>query len=167
MIYFIYDRKNDAVKIGCSMNPKKRFSQIQTGNAGCLTLVAEMEGDQEQERELHTKFRKYNKRGEWFVNSRELREYIYKNTRTINRGKHGWVQCLPDIERKFLNCLLIYSNYAGDIVLLSRYKKAIAEKMGFGNRGMDKMLEKMTENNCLLNVEKNLFEMNPYLFNLN
>ena len=78
IIYFIKD--DPYVKIGVTDNLTKRVSQMQTGNPRVLTIMATMpsEDPYKMELELHTKFKKYNYQGEWFILSDEIKEFIEK-----------------------------------------------------------------------------------------
>jgi hypothetical protein len=71
--YFISDGRG-RVKIGKTEgDPKKRMATLQCGNADELTLLAT---DYTSEGELHRKFAHYHVRGEWFVLSEEIKQYI-------------------------------------------------------------------------------------------
>lgn len=63
-IYLITD--SEYVKIGYSVNPKKRVAELQTGNARLLRLLATIEGTPQDERDLHIQFIEHNVLQEWF-----------------------------------------------------------------------------------------------------
>lgn len=71
-IYFIGSGKNHKfVKIGKSINPKKRMAELQTASPVTISLIHYESVNTEEkafiiEKELHRIFRKYNSRGEWF-----------------------------------------------------------------------------------------------------
>ncbi len=60
------------VKIGYSVNPRKRVAELQTGNPRKLILLYAMPGTEEDERRLHTKYIKANVMQEWFRVTPEL-----------------------------------------------------------------------------------------------
>jgi hypothetical protein len=77
MIYFAQGEMTKRIKIGyTSGDPKGRFRALQTGSPDRLTLVAVMDGDVKEERELHRRFGKYRLFGEWFEPHPELIEFI-------------------------------------------------------------------------------------------
>jgi hypothetical protein len=67
-VYFIRARGTEMVKIGFSNNPHKRLKQLNTGNAIDLKLEYSFktESYRQHERMLHTHFKGYHVRGEWF-----------------------------------------------------------------------------------------------------
>lgn len=69
-VYCISD--GEYVKVGHSTNPKKRISELQTGNARLLRLVGTLEGKLEDEKAMQTKYAKYNILQEWFIPTPEL-----------------------------------------------------------------------------------------------
>ena len=54
MIYFVYSRESNAIKIGYSKDSLRRLNQLQTGSANYLVFVAEQEGDQTTETNLRS-----------------------------------------------------------------------------------------------------------------
>ncbi|MEU0941065.1 GIY-YIG nuclease family protein [Embleya sp. NPDC005971] len=70
-VYFI--RSGNAVKIGKSFDPLKRFAQIQAPNT---ELLATEPGYTHRERMLHLKFSKFRLNGEWFSLEPALVRYI-------------------------------------------------------------------------------------------
>lgn len=71
--YFIQDPRG-RIKIGIAENPRQRLRQLQTGNPEKLVLLGCIEDD--HEKDLHHKFRKYRVGGEWFTAEKELVEYV-------------------------------------------------------------------------------------------
>lgn len=71
-IYFIQAGSDGPVKVGCSMRPDVRLSELQAGSAEELRLVGQIEGGLEKERWLHGVLRKWHLRGEWFRGDAEL-----------------------------------------------------------------------------------------------
>jgi len=80
-VYFILDKKSNAVKIGKSNNIEERISDLQTGNSNPLIVENFIECKSEEhsfefEKELHKKFEHLNIRGEWFKYDSDLIDYI-------------------------------------------------------------------------------------------
>lgn len=65
MIYFIR-AASGAVKIGFSIKPSSRVSNLQCGNAEPLQIIRAIPGDRRAERWLHREFRGSKIHGEWF-----------------------------------------------------------------------------------------------------
>jgi hypothetical protein len=73
VIYFIQNRTNKAIKIGyTSGSAYQRLSRLQTGSADPLEVLAEIDGQLEDERRLHEQFRDHRMAGEWFKPCDEL-----------------------------------------------------------------------------------------------
>ena len=77
-IYFVQS-EDGYIKIGCTQRLKLRIKAIQACNPLKIKLVGKMKGGYDLEAELHKRFKKYRKRGEWFHPAPELIEYIVKN----------------------------------------------------------------------------------------
>lgn len=75
-IYFIGDTKANMVKIGISTTPEKRLSSLQTSTPNRLVFLAITEGNEKKEKELHQRFKRYRKSGEWFELSDEIQQMI-------------------------------------------------------------------------------------------
>lgn len=75
-IYFVSN--GESVKIGyTSGDAKSRMSQLQTGNACQLTLLAfNSDWDRAEESELHQQFANHRQSGEWFAMNDELKATI-------------------------------------------------------------------------------------------
>lgn len=73
-VYFI--KAGDLVKIGHSVNIKKRLETLQVASPVTLTLIGTMEGNYHLEQKLHLQFARYRVRGEWFELSEPIKEYI-------------------------------------------------------------------------------------------
>lgn len=81
-VYFI--QVNSFVKIGYSINPKCRCIDINTMCPYTPRLLLSIEKKsipdaKKLENELHLKFNKFNKKGEWFKYTKEIKEYIKGN----------------------------------------------------------------------------------------
>ena len=75
-IYFILDKDNSVVKIGISNNPSYRLNQIVTGNPFDLVIIGKIKGSQKEEKYLHTHFREFNKKNEWFYYTNEFKDEL-------------------------------------------------------------------------------------------
>ena len=73
-VYFIASR--DALKIGFAVDVRARLSELQTGNAHELVLVATAPGTVEDERALHRRFAAQKVRGEWFRPDTEILSWV-------------------------------------------------------------------------------------------
>jgi len=76
VIYFIKSESGH-VKIGCSKNDINiRIAALQCASPFKLTLLKTIPGDYEQENLIHKKFKKYRFRGEWFILTADIIEFI-------------------------------------------------------------------------------------------
>ena len=77
-IYFIQDGDNQRIKIGKAKDPEIRLDALQTANSGILTLLVAIPSNDmvEDEKYFHKKFAASHLRGEWFLNSQELMDFI-------------------------------------------------------------------------------------------
>jgi hypothetical protein len=66
VIYFIKDTVTQEIKTGCSGDPEKRLSELQTGNPHKLILLGAIRGNAAGEAQLHVRFARYRMEGEWF-----------------------------------------------------------------------------------------------------
>lgn len=77
MIYVVQMGDNDGpVKIGYSLNPKKRMIDLAVANPYPLTLLATFEGDEIKEAALHRRFIEYRLQGEWFEWCEEISKWL-------------------------------------------------------------------------------------------
>ncbi|MET9690381.1 GIY-YIG nuclease family protein [Streptomyces sp. NPDC006514] len=65
-VYLLGDAKTMKVKIGIASDPKRRLSEIQTGNPARLVIFAVFHGNARTERALHKRFATRRLSGEWF-----------------------------------------------------------------------------------------------------
>lgn len=85
LVYFIQSVDGGPIKIGTSVDPRKRLREIQTSHPSRLQIVGLIEGGIARERELHQTFAHLRLEGEWFALGPELIDFIYK----INKDHHG------------------------------------------------------------------------------
>lgn len=77
-IYFIQAGVEGAIKIGRSKNVKKRVSDLQVACPLKLTLLYSGKGGKDAESELHSRFNRYQRIGEWFDPAKEILDFIDK-----------------------------------------------------------------------------------------
>ena len=68
---------------------KSRLSRLQVGNPQKLVVIDVIPGEMTDEAELHRRFRRHRKRGEWFKLSPEIVDFIKEYngiTRDTNNG---------------------------------------------------------------------------------
>ena len=73
-VYFFQGADTGRIKIGISDNPQSRLKSLQSSEK--LTILKQIEGGEQVERQLHSKFKHLRLHGEWFEGSDELLEYI-------------------------------------------------------------------------------------------
>lgn len=76
MIYIIYSRQLDAIKVGYSKHPEKRLSDLQVSNSTDLEIIHIEKGDIPKEKFIHSKLLKHKIRGEWFKFNKECRNEL-------------------------------------------------------------------------------------------
>lgn len=81
-IYFI--RAADRVKIGRSLSPQTRLSEMQTAHADRLDLMATTVAHHSLERLLHVRFADNKMEGEWFALDDDLLEFIAQVSTGVN-----------------------------------------------------------------------------------
>ena len=87
MIYFL--KANNRIKIGYSHDPSDRISGIQTSSPYRIEVLLLIDGDRDEERELHARFRDLRKSGEWFQFDESLRNYIENNDHRDRKYEFG------------------------------------------------------------------------------
>lgn len=76
-VYFITcETENFPIKIGTAGDVDTRLKSIQTGLPWPVRKLLLIKGGRGTERELHEQFSEYRLRGEWFVRSSAILEYI-------------------------------------------------------------------------------------------
>ena len=77
-VYFILNYDQKVCKIGYSLNPEQRLTQIQTSFPYRLIIHKQIVGDLKKEKWFHNVFKQYKTKGEWFSIEGKLKDYIYK-----------------------------------------------------------------------------------------
>lgn len=75
-IYFIRNTVNGCIKIGQTMDVRKRLKALQLANSDPLELMGFVVAQIAYENRLHRKFRQFHARGEWFCGDPELIAFI-------------------------------------------------------------------------------------------
>ena len=78
MIYFIQCGENGPIKIGYTQaDPKHRLKQLQIGCPYKLKLIfVYQDNDRESESDIHAEFEDYRMRGEWFLPTGRIYDFI-------------------------------------------------------------------------------------------
>jgi hypothetical protein len=80
-LYVIQSEDSDYIKIGRTNNPKKRLSDLQSGNPNKLSYLILLKGKGYLEKSIHEDLKSYRVRGEWFKKSCiDLLRVIIDNT---------------------------------------------------------------------------------------
>lgn len=74
--YVYFARRGDAVKIGRTTSLVGRMRSLECAHDADLRLIAAIPGGADVEAELHLRFRTLRIRGEWFMLTGELRDYV-------------------------------------------------------------------------------------------
>lgn len=75
-VYFIESESAGLIKIGRSVDPVSRFNAIRTMSPDKLVLLGSVPETVCSESELHKKFAKHRRHGEWFEDVPEIRDLI-------------------------------------------------------------------------------------------
>jgi hypothetical protein len=76
VIYFIKNSRNGLIKIGRSDCVSYRIKKLKEAYGRQLILLKCIHGDSQTETKLHKRFRKSRMHGEWFKESKQLRQFI-------------------------------------------------------------------------------------------
>lgn len=85
----------DRIKIGISQNIGKRLSQLRTGAAAPITLLAACEGGAGVEKALHRKLRQFHIDGEWYRDCPDLRAAIQNSLNNFPAAKPHQISGRP------------------------------------------------------------------------
>lgn len=88
MIYLILCEQTETCKIGFSNNPEKRIKELQTSNPYQLSLISVIEGDINLEKQLHSRFRKFKIKGEWFSSNKLIIDYFSEHPTNSIKAFH-------------------------------------------------------------------------------
>lgn len=101
-VYFVGNDTTGPVKIGYSDDPIRRMMDLQVGHHEQLHLLCAISGDTTTEKMLHGVFAPDHVRGEWFMRSPQLVEFI--RVITLGARKKPWdlakpIAPLPKVKR--------------------------------------------------------------------
>lgn len=87
MIYFVQSGTSGPIKIGYTRKSiESRLTTLQTGHPEKLICLGTVEGDLKKEKEIHIRFQKFRKQGEWFEPADSILSYIQESkTHKINK----------------------------------------------------------------------------------
>ncbi|MBE0681707.1 MAG: GIY-YIG nuclease family protein [Anaerolineales bacterium] len=140
MIYFIRGKESGNIKIGFSINPDKRKSNLQTAHYEELEFIGIMNGSLDDEARIKKMFSEFNIRGEWYRPVREVMDYVKKNA---NKPKMNIVSSLGNDEYRIILAEPI--KYTMNFFLLAgtHNMRVLSDKeleMVFGIEGKKKVL---------------------------
>jgi hypothetical protein len=75
-IYFVLATRVNRVKIGYTKDMKQRFDRLQYLAPVALEVIKVWRGSFKLERQIHDRFYKYRRHGEWFELTQELLTFI-------------------------------------------------------------------------------------------
>ena len=76
MIYFIKALNSGLIKIGYTKNVGERVASLRSNSPEELHILKITEGDIEDEKRIHNKFKHFNERNEWFRPEKSLLDFI-------------------------------------------------------------------------------------------
>ena len=89
MIYFL--KADNKVKIGYADDPSKRIPSIQTSSPFELEVLLIIDGNYDKESELHKRFQKLRKSGEWFDLKEPIQTFIKENLELDRKYEFGFI----------------------------------------------------------------------------
>ena len=103
MVYFILNKANGLVKIGCSKDPKERIKSLMWEYKTPLDLHKVIEGSFRTEKYLHNKYKSFRVRGEWFSRDvLDIEDYFScPNESVLNEGIKNTVSLYKDTEAHY------------------------------------------------------------------
>jgi len=87
MIYFL--KANERVKIGYSHDPANRVQTKQTSCPYELEVLMVIDGSEDEEHKLHSKFSNYRRSGEWFEFAEQIKQFINDNSHQDRKYEFG------------------------------------------------------------------------------
>lgn len=86
-VYFIQGELSGLIKIGYSRNIVARICDLQSGSGEHVVLLGIVRGSSSIERNLHKRFDKYRRHGEWFEPDPVILKYVEQKTEKIDGAK--------------------------------------------------------------------------------
>lgn len=171
MVYLIADRGNELCKIGfTNTEVEKRMSSLKTGNPFELEVLAVIEGERELEKELHTKFKDYKVKGEWFKLTDEIINYFNVEFMTYNfiygegLNKKSWVCLLSKAsEIKLMILLTLHMKYNTPYIKINKdIRKEICSKLNIVPQTISNTITSLKNHKLLYDTE----EVGVYRYNI-
>jgi hypothetical protein len=75
-VYLLLDTNQNLLKIGFSEEPARRYKEISNANTNKIECIGFIPGTRTNEANLHRKWRRHNKKLEWFEYLDEIVEYF-------------------------------------------------------------------------------------------
>lgn len=162
MIYIIANAETDDLKIGYSINPKKRLKELQTGNANELLLMLVFKGTFEDEKKLHEVYKHIRLEGEWF-RGKEIMD-IYETLEAISEGNKYVFYDLLSIENKVDSFILrkfIFKYGFKKSVIIKKDIDIIIEELKLNQKEYNESIKRLEETD-MLKIKNCIIFLNPY-----
>ncbi|MCA6430260.1 MAG: GIY-YIG nuclease family protein [Cytophagales bacterium] len=78
IVYILYNRNHQAVKIGYASDINSRISSIQTSTPEKLCLMFTFEGGKELEKHFHSELKQFHIKGEWFKYNEAVKNFLLR-----------------------------------------------------------------------------------------
>ena len=130
-IYFILDKKDNAVKIGYSENPQRRLVEIQATRKNKLKLFYTQIGNKRDEQIYHMTYSQQRLGGEWFRVKGKLKEFIAKKLSTPHKDMAGFEK--QEFDNTFMLMgdgdyrILFGKHYNGTLRNLIKYERGYVD----------------------------------------
>lgn len=100
-VYFIADENSNMVKIGVSKNVSARLSELQVSHHHDLKVLHTIptRNMREDERKLHSRFKKYRIRGEWFTFNGDVAAWIEQDKFAYTKNRMSTGENAPKHQR--------------------------------------------------------------------
>lgn len=89
VVYFLERPSNGLVKIGRSGHFRSRLRNLEHEYGESLRILGIVDEDVFAEADLHRLFKDFRCQGEWFVNTRGIRDFIRRYAEPYDPKKHG------------------------------------------------------------------------------
>ena len=143
MIYFI--QHENYVKIGYTLEPKRRVIEIQVSMPTELKVLLIIEGNKKLEKELHSLFVSLKTRGEWFLLDGVIEEYIELNREIDLRYEYGFgvpvTNELMPIRRHRIDCGLTLKQLGSLMGITKQGVKGLEQSANKGTIRLNSMSE--------------------------
>ncbi len=162
MVYLITNSSEEICKIGYSSNPKARLATLQTGCPYPLTLSATIVGEYDKEAELHERFCKYRLQGEWFVYSKEIKNYFgIEDYVIINPVALLSVQ---GAERTLLISITTIIDFNNIFTFTNKERKAISKVCGLSINTINSAIAKLVKSGLVVKLNTIQYQVDRSLY---